>query len=116
MSIQKETGPEVAFCARFQAAIELVGRRWTGAIVRALFNGPQRFNALLAGIPGLSDRLLAERLKELEAQGLVRREVAPGPPVCVSYELTGAGRELQEALGVLGAWAERWIELPLPGR
>jgi len=110
--MQTETTHEILFCGRFQAAIELVGRRWTGAIVRALFHGPQRFNALLSGIPGLSDRLLAQRLKQLETEGLVRREVSPGPPVCVSYDLTDSGRELQEALGVLGAWAERWIELP----
>jgi len=112
VSIQTETAHEILFCGRFQAAIELVGRRWTGAIVRSLCNGPQCFNALLSGIPGLSDRLLAQRLKQLEAEGLVLRDVAPGPPVCVSYQLTDAGRELQEALGVLGAWAERWIELP----
>jgi DNA-binding HxlR family transcriptional regulator len=117
VSIQEETASdhEFLFCPRFQAAIELVGRRWTGAIVRSLFNGPQRFNALLGSIPGLSDRLLAGRLKELESQGLLRRQVAPGPPVCVSYELTDAGRELQAALDVLGAWAERWIELPKAG-
>ncbi|MFN2527273.1 MAG: winged helix-turn-helix transcriptional regulator [Candidatus Baltobacteraceae bacterium] len=111
----KETRAEIVFCGRFQAAIELVGGRWTGAIVRSLFNGPQRFNALLCGIPGLSDRLLAQRLKQLETKGLVRRDVAPGPPVCVSYELTEAGRELQQALAVLGSWAERWIELPTTG-
>lgn len=112
MSIQKETKPEFLFCSRFQTAVELVGRRWTGAILRALFNGPTRFNALLGGIPGLSDRLLAERLKELEVQGIVRREVTAGPPVCVTYELTVAGTELQEALLGLGVWAERWIALP----
>ena len=94
---------------RFQHAIELVGKRWTGAIVRTLFNGPQRFNAILAAIPDLSDRLLAERLKELESEGIVLRDVAPGPPVCVSYALTDAGRELQEALAPIGSWAERWI-------
>ena len=113
--MHKETAPAFLFCPRFQAAVELVGRRWTGAIVRSLFSGRQRFNALLSGIPGLSDRLLAERLKELEAEALVRRDVAAGPPVCVSYELTEAGRELQEALGPLSAWAERWIELPETG-
>lgn len=100
-----------AFCPRFHHAVELVGKRWTGAIVRVLLAGPRRFNELLAAVPGLSDRLLAERLKELEREGLVLREVEPGPPVRVAYALTPAGEELDAALAALGAWAERWVRL-----
>lgn len=88
----------------------MIGGRWTGAIIRVLISGPQRFNTLLAAIPGLSDRLLAERLKRLEAEGLVRREVASGPPVAVTYMLTRAGSELEAAVHVLAGWAERWVQ------
>lgn len=103
---------DVAFCPRFHKAIELVGRRWTGAIVRVLLGGPRRFNELLAAVPGMSDRLLTERLRELEAENLIRRDVQPGSPVRVVYSLTCAGAELQAALDALAQWAERWIEVP----
>lgn len=99
-------------CPRYHRAVELIGRRWTGAIVRTLLGGPRRFNELLAAIPGISDRLLTERLRELEAEHLVRREVRPESPVRVIYELTEQGRELGPALDQIARWAERWIELP----
>jgi len=98
-----------AFCPRFHKAVELIGRRWTGAVIRALVGGPLRFNELLATVPGLSDRLLSERLRELERERIVRREVAPGPPVRVEYSLTECGAELEPAIRAIGAWAERWI-------
>ncbi len=96
-------------CPRFHRAVELIGRRWTGAIVRVLMRGPRRFNELLGAIPGISDRLLTERLRELESSGIVRREVRDAPAMRVYYELTESGRELQEPLDALGRWAERWI-------
>jgi len=99
------------FCPRFQLAIELVGRRWTGPILRVLIAGDHRFNELLATIPGLSDRLLTERLRELEEQRIVERLVDPGPPLRVSYRITQKGRELSDAFCALGRWAEKWIEL-----
>src|SRR2546425_9648996 len=82
------------FCPRFHHAVELIGRRWSGAILNAMLPGSQCFNELLTTVPGLSDRLLTERLRELEVEGLVRRNVLPGPPVRVSYEMTEAGRDL----------------------
>jgi DNA-binding HxlR family transcriptional regulator len=96
-------------CPRFHRAVELIGRRWTGAIIRVLLPGPRRFNELLAAIPGISDRLLTERLRELEAVEIIRRDVLPESPVRVQYELTCRGRELREPLDALGRWAERWI-------
>jgi DNA-binding HxlR family transcriptional regulator len=98
-------------CPRFHRAVELVGRRWTGAIVQMLLAGPRRFNELLAAIPGISDRLLTERLRELESESVVRRVVTPGPPVKVEYILTERGRELEPILREVGAWAERWVPL-----
>jgi DNA-binding HxlR family transcriptional regulator len=100
-----------SLCPRFHRAVELIGRRWTGAIVRVLLGGPRRFNELLAAIPGISDRLLTERLRELEHEELIVRRVEPGSPVKVIYELTCAGAELQESLDALGRWAERWLGL-----
>lgn len=95
-------------CPHFHAAIELIGKRWTGAIVFALTEGPLRFGELAKAVPGLSDRLLSKRLRELEDEGLVRREVEPGSPVRVTYSLTEAGAGLQPALVELKAWANRW--------
>ncbi len=95
-------------CPRFHAAIELVGRRWTGAILDALGEGPMRFCELGRAVPGLSDRLLSQRLRELEEKGLLQRSVEPGGPVRVSYELTPKGAELKPAMAELKSWARRW--------
>lgn len=96
-------------CPHFHGAVELIGRRWTGAILYALADeGPQRFAELKECVPGMSDRLLSARLKELEAEGLVRREVQEGPGVRVSYELTEKGDSLKPVMGSLTDWARRW--------
>jgi DNA-binding HxlR family transcriptional regulator len=97
------------FCPRYHHAVELIGRRWTGVILRMLLRGPRRFNELLAAIPGLSDRLLTDRLRELEAEGLVVRRVLPGPPVRVEYELTDPGQDLGESVRAISIWAEKWL-------
>jgi len=105
-------GVDSKVCARFHHAVELIGRRWSGAIISVMLgHGPQGFNELLGSIPGLSDRLLSERLRELESEGLVRRTVIPGPPVRVSYELTQAGKSLEPVIESLGRWAERWVKV-----
>jgi DNA-binding HxlR family transcriptional regulator len=99
------------FCPRFHHAVELIGRRWSAAILYAMLPGPQYFNELLTTVPGLSDRLLTERLRELETEGLVRREVIPGPPVRVRYEMTEAGTDLEPVIRALGKWADRWVTI-----
>lgn len=96
-------------CSQFQPAIEFIGRRWVGAIVFVLLDGPCRFNELLAKVPNLSDRLLAERLRELESAGMVTRDVQPGPPVRVVYELTEAGHDLSDIILGIAQWAEKWM-------
>jgi DNA-binding HxlR family transcriptional regulator len=98
------------FCPRFQYAIELIGRRWIGAVLRVLIQGPTRFNEILAAVPNLSDRLLTERLRELEREGLVSRTVSQDRPVRVTYELTECGRSLSEIICTIGTWSERWVE------
>jgi DNA-binding HxlR family transcriptional regulator len=100
----------VSLCPRFHRAVELIGRRWTGAVIRVLIPRARRFNELLAAIPGISDRLLTERLRELESMEIIRRQVEAGSPVRVYYELTECGRQLEEPLDALGRWAERWME------
>jgi DNA-binding HxlR family transcriptional regulator len=95
-------------CPHFHAAIELIGKRWTGAIVWALTERPMRFGELLKVVPGLSDRLLSQRLRELEEEGLVEREVKAGTPVRVTYSLTELGRELGPSIQELRIWAQRW--------
>ncbi len=95
-------------CPHFHAAIELIGKRWSGAIISALTAGPQRFAELARAVPGLSDRLLSQRLRELEEEGLVEREVEAGAPVRVTYSLTEKGAELGPAIGELKQWAKRW--------
>lgn len=98
-----------ACCPFYHEAIELVGRRWTGAILRVLMDRPMRFSEVGQAVPELSDRLLSARMKELEARGIVQRTVHPGPPVRVEYSLSEMGRELEPALTQLQEWAQRWL-------
>ena len=96
-------------CPLYHEAVELVGRRWTGAILRVLMDGPLRFSEVAQSIPELSDRLLSERMKELESRGMVERTVVAGPPLQVRYELSRMGHELEPALAELQSWARRWL-------
>ncbi len=95
-------------CPNFHEAIELIGKRWTGAIVCTLTEGPMRFGELGKAVPGLSDRLLSQRLRELEEAGLVEREVEAGTPVRVTYSLTPMGEGLGPAIRELKSWANEW--------
>src|SRR5437588_8822242 len=106
-----ESPPVSQVCARFHRAIELIGSRWTGAILQTLLLGKTRYAAIKAAVPDITDRMLSERLRSLEAVGLVVRAVIPETPVRVEYELTKKGRELQSALHEIANWAERWIPL-----
>ena len=85
------------------------GSPWTGAILRVLMDGPLRFSEISQAVPELSDRLLSERMKELEARGIIERTVHPGPPIRVEYSLSEMGRELEPALSELQRWARRWL-------
>ncbi len=108
-----EQGTELhPVCPRYHHAVELIGRRWTGAVVRLLTERPHRFTEILAQVPGLSDRLLTERLRELENEGLVVRTVLGGPPVRVEYSLTPQGLELEPVVLAIATWAEKWLPPP----
>ena len=98
-----------SFCPRYHHAVELVGRRWTGAIIRVLLHGRARYHELRDVIPDISDRMLSERLRELEVEGVIERAVVPETPVRVEYELTEKGRALEPVVAAIATWAERWV-------
>jgi DNA-binding HxlR family transcriptional regulator len=99
----------VTLCPRFHLAVELIGGRWSGAIINCLLAGRARYNEIRAAIPEISDRMLSERLRALECEGLLTRTVVPETPVRVEYELTSKGRALEASLEAIGTWATRWI-------
>lgn len=100
-----------ALCTRFHQASELIGRRWTGAIIFVLLQKTCRFATLRDAIPDITDRMLSERLQELEHEGLVERVVVPDTPVRVEYSLTRKGKALAEPINSLAAWAEKYVPL-----
>ena len=99
-------------CPRFHHASELIGRRWTGAIIYVLLKTRCRFADLRAAIPDITDRMLSDRLQELEQEGVVARTVVPETPVRVEYELTKKGRALAAAIDAITAWADKWVTVP----
>jgi DNA-binding HxlR family transcriptional regulator len=100
------------FCPAYSHAMEIIGRRWTGAIIRSLLTGATRYSEIVAAVPGLSDRLLSERLKELEAEGIVERTVTPTTPVRIDYALTEKGQALGSVVREVASWAETWGDMP----
>ena len=96
-------------CSAYHAAIELIGKRWTGAILFVLLDGPLRFSEVKVLVPDLSDRLLSERLKELEGEGIVERRPSEGVPMRIEYSLTEKGRALEPAVRSLKVWARSWL-------
>ena len=100
-------------CPRYERAIQLLGKRWTGLLLDALLRGPQRFCELTSAVEGLSDRVLSDRLRELEVEGIVERIVYPHIPVRVEYQLTEKGKALAPVVDAIHAWAEEWVS-PLP--
>ncbi|MGH2806177.1 MAG: winged helix-turn-helix transcriptional regulator [Actinomycetota bacterium] len=99
-----------AFCPHFHDAVEIIGRRWTGAILRALLAGENRFSSIRSTVPGLSDRMLSERLKELEAEGIVVRNVLPETPVRIEYVPTEKGEALSDVVKAIATWGEEWLK------
>ena len=101
-------------CSRFHRASELIGRRWTGAILFVLLRSSCRFAALREAIPDITDRMLSDRLQELEREGIVVRTVVPDTPVRVEYSLTKKGRSLVTAIDAIAEWAHKWIDAESP--
>src|SRR5438105_15673220 len=97
-------------CTRYEHAIQLLGKRWTGLILASLLDGSRRFCELTATVEGLSDRVLSDRLRELESEGIIERIVYPQIPVRVEYRLTEKGRALGPVVDAIHQWAEHWTE------
>ena len=98
-------------CPRFEKTAEILGKRWTGLILRSLMEKPRRFTEIRDYVSGLSDRLLSERLQELEEAGIVERKVYPQRPVVIEYSLTKKGADLRRVLEAIQTWADRWIPM-----
>lgn len=100
-------------CPRYHQAVEIIGARWSGAILQVMLGGSStRFGEIEAAIPEMSSRMLSQRLKQLETEGLVERTVTPATPVRIAYRLTAKGRALAPVVRALSAWANRWVAPP----
>ena len=97
-------------CPKYENAIKMLGKKWTGLIIRVLLEKPGRFSDISSLIPNISDRMLTERFKELESTGIISRKVYPETPVRIEYELTKKGKSLKPILDEIQKWAENWIE------
>ena len=109
-TITVESAGKEGVCPYYHQAVELLGKRWTGAIVDALLPGPRRFSSIAQAITDISDRLLSMRLRELESEGIVERHVLDGSPVRVEYALTPKGAALEPAIRALRSWARDWLQ------
>lgn len=97
-------------CPRFESAFSILGKRWNGLIIHTLMSGPKRFKDISHLIPSMSDKMLSERMKDLENEGILVRHVYPETPVRIEYELTEKGRALKKVMGEVQCWAEQWID------
>lgn len=102
--------PKLEACTRLARAFDLLGKRWSGLIIDILLRKPARFSELARAVPGLSQRVMSERLRELTEAGLVERHIDPGPPIATTYSLTPLGEGLRPALDALRRWASRLPE------
>ena len=98
-----------ALCPKLEKAMKMISQRWTGLIIYQLLSGPQRFCTIESSLP-ISGRLLSERLKDLEQEGIVNRAVYPEKPVRIEYSLTEKGRALEPAIRAIERWSQEWIE------
>jgi DNA-binding HxlR family transcriptional regulator len=108
--METKTAP-TAFCPVFHKSVELIGKRWTGAILRAMRSGRVRFSDISEAVPGLHDRLLSERLKELDHEGIIERVVIPETPVRIEYHLSAKGRDLDSVMDAITDWAAKWVTI-----
>jgi Predicted transcriptional regulators len=96
-------------CPKYEAAADILGKKWTGLIIRVMLGGPKRFKEIKEQIPEMSDKMLTDRMKELESQNIVKRTVYPEMPVRIEYDLTPKGRELQPVIESIQNWGEHWM-------
>lgn len=101
---------DISLCPRFEAAFCVLGKRWNGLLIMALLSGPKRFKDISSLIPSMSDKMLSERMKDLESAGIVERNVYPETPVRIEYALTEKGLALKSVMNAVSEWAETWME------
>lgn len=111
-----KVGDEFHLCPKFEAAFELLGKRWTGLIIRVLMEGPKRFKDISHVIPNMSDKMLTERFKELEAEGIIVRRVYNEMPVRIEYELTEKGKALESMMRECQKWADQYLDAPVTNK
>lgn len=99
---------DVSDCPGYNRAVEIIGRRWAGAVIRAMLGGAVRFSEIRDAADGITDRMLSQRLKDLEAEGVLLRTVQPETPVRIEYHLTDKGRDLADVVGAISQWADQW--------
>lgn len=112
MMMKKKGGSRMDYsrmCPKYESAAELLGKKWTGLIVRVLMGGPKRFKDIKEQIPDMSDKMLTDRMKELESLGIVKRTVYPEMPVRIEYDLTEKGRDLEEVTNSIQHWGDKWM-------
>ncbi|GGB68485.1 winged helix-turn-helix transcriptional regulator [Fictibacillus barbaricus] len=97
-------------CPKYEVAMDIIGKKWTGLIIRVLMDGPKRFKDIKSQIPEMSDRMLTERMKELESVGIVKRNVYPETPVRIEYSLTDKGNSLKTIINAIQDWSEQWVD------
>ncbi|MFH5187273.1 winged helix-turn-helix transcriptional regulator [Paenibacillus sp. TAB 01] len=97
-------------CPRFEKGMQILSKRWSGLIIHQLLAGPQRFCHMEAALPSISGRLLSERLKDLELEGIVKRDVFPETPVRIEYSLTEKGRAIEPVIRSIEAWSQAYVE------
>ncbi|WP_421617610.1 winged helix-turn-helix transcriptional regulator [Brevibacillus sp. TJ4] len=96
-------------CPKYECAVNVLGKRWTGLIILVLLRGTVRFKDIRESVPQMSDKMLSERLKELEEQDILVRKVYPEIPVRIEYELTEKGKELRPVIESIHAWGQKWM-------
>lgn len=96
-------------CPKYKQAFEVLGKRWSGLILRTLCGGSRRFSEIAAIIPDMSERMLSERFRELENAGIVNRKVYPDTPIRIEYELTEKGKALHSVVESVQTWANQWV-------
>ncbi len=110
INVNHSSDQHAMICPKFERAFTILGKRWNGLIIRTLVDGPLRFSAIEEAIPSLSARMLSERCRELEDEGIITRHVYPEKPVRIEYELTTKGHELEPALDLIQEWSDKWCD------
>ncbi|WP_216671496.1 winged helix-turn-helix transcriptional regulator [Saccharibacillus qingshengii] len=108
--IEQKNEIPMQLCPRFESAFSFLGKRWNGLIIQTLMSGAKRFKDISNQIPMMSDKMLSERMKDLESEGILVRHVYPETPVRIEYELTEKGLALQPVMQQIQMWAECWVD------